>query len=168
MSTLSNLAQQIYDVEFYWSDDLIDSRYSTPEEARAAEIVVIQAWLDAHIGELNILINTAIVQDEDGEVPGFGQEEAGIIREMYMFNYYRKQSRNALRSIDGSSVVDQDFQTIREGDSVITKSSGSKQNTARFYRLLMVQAQENLDKLVHAYNMFGAKPTQVSGGDAPA
>jgi hypothetical protein len=169
MSTLSNLAEQIYDVEFYWSDDLVDSRYSDPIQARSSELVIIQSWLDAHIGELNILINTSFTPDQNGDIAGFGQEESSILREIYMFNYYRKQSRNTLRSLDGTTgVIDSDFRTIREGDSVITKNSGSRQDLARFYRLLMIQAQENIDKLVHAYNMYSAKPNQVSGGDAPA
>jgi uncharacterized protein YnzC (UPF0291/DUF896 family) len=164
MSTLSSLAEQLYDTEFYFRSDLIDSRYSSPEQARTTEVVMIGDWLDAHLGEMNILINTSFTSDS-GDVAGLEIEEQNILREMYMHNYYRKQSRNLLRSIDGTTSVDIDFQTIREGDSVITRSN--KSELARNYRMLMSQAQDNIDRLVHKYNMYKAKPTQVSGDDAP-
>ena len=166
MSTLSDLAEQIYDTEFYFRDDLIDSRYSSPEQARAAEVVLIQDWLDAHLGEMNVLLNAAFTSD-NGDVENLKIEEQNILREMYMFNYYRKQGRNLLRSIDGTTHIDIDFQTIREGDSVITRAVNSKQEVVKNYRMLMLQAQENLDKLVHKYNMYQSKPRQVTGRDAP-
>jgi uncharacterized protein YnzC (UPF0291/DUF896 family) len=165
MSTLSSLSEQIYDTEFYFRSDLIDSRYSSPEQARAAEVILIQDWLDAHLGEMNILLNTSFTSSS-GDVTGLEIEEQNILREMYMYNYYRKQSRNLLRSIDGTTLIDIDFQTIREGDSVITRAVNSKQEVVKNYRMLMLQAQDNLDKLVHKYNMYRAKPSQVTGDDA--
>ena len=74
MSTLSDLAEQIYDTEFYFRDDLIDSRYSSPEQARAAEVVLIQDWLDAHLGEMNVLLNAAFTSD-NGDVENLKIEE---------------------------------------------------------------------------------------------
>jgi len=265
MSVLSDLAEQIYDQELGFGE---------VGDARQVEVDMIGAWLGAHIGELNTMINTSfsredgvpgttasgvIVLSADGqlgnldgesvtigdatltegtnwdrsdsndnaatglsaainnlndfsssavggtisissllvgvvgnasvstskpdliavpaalsggvdaipevELVNFKEEEGAILREMYLINYYRKHGRNVLRLID-SSTDELDFQTIREGDSVITRTN--KSEIAKNYRLLMVNAQTRLDKMVHAYNMYMSKPSQVTGDDAPA
>ncbi len=154
MSTLSDLSEQIYDSELGFEDG---------EEARTKEIALIEGWLDAHIGELNTMLNTSF-ESVAGEIENFKGEEEAILREMYMYNYYRKHNRNVLRLVDGS-VSELDFQTIREGDSVITRSN--KSEVAKNYRMLMRQAQARLDNLVHVYNLYASKPSQVTGDDAP-
>ena len=106
MITLSALAESIWDSEFYWREDLKDTRYATAEEERAAEVVIIADWLDAHLGELNVVINTNFSSNDLGEVADMQDEESAILREMYLFNYYRKQSRNTLRALDGSTAMD--------------------------------------------------------------
>lgn len=166
MSTLSSIAESIWDYEFYWKEELRGTQYSTAEEERLTEVDIITDWLDAHLGELNIMINSNF-ESANGEVADFKKEESSILKEMYLLNYYRKQSRNLLRSIDGSADSTPDFQTIREGDSVITMNAGGKQGIARNYRMLMQESQDRIDKLVHSYNMYQSKPSQVSGGDAP-
>lgn len=153
MSTLSDLSEQIYDSELGFEDG---------DDARNKEIALIESWLDAHVGELNTLLNTSFVS-VSGEIENFKGEEEAILREMYMYNYYRKHNRNVLRLVDGS-VSELDFQTIREGDSVITRSN--KSEVAKNYRMLMAQTQERLDNLVHVYNLYASKPSQVTGDDA--
>ena len=165
MTALSSIAESIFDEEFYWKEELKDTRYSSGEEEREKEIVIITDWLEAHLGELNLMINTNFAA-ENGVVPDLKSEESAILREMYMMNYYRKQGRNLLRTIDGSA-ASLNFKTIREGDSVITAASiGEKQSVARSYRMLMEDAREKIEKLVHSYNMYQSKPNQVSGNDA--
>ena len=165
MITLSSIAESIFDAEFYWKAELKDTRYSTPEEEREKEILIIADWLEAHIGELNIMINTHF-EAVDGAVD-FHEEESAILREMYMMNYYRKQGRNMLRQLDGSTATATfSFKTIREGDSMITAPSMSEnQAVARSYRLLMNDSRQAIEKLVHNYNMYRSKPNQVSGDD---
>lgn len=167
MSTLSLIAESIWDYEFYWKEELKGSEYSSAAQERQIETEIIADWLDAHLGELNLMINTNF-KSEAGDVDGLAQEEASILTEMYLLNYYRKQSRNLLRSIDGSTDSTVDFQSIREGDSVITMNTGGKQGIARNYRVLMQESQDRIDKLVHSYNMYQSRPSQVSGDDAPA
>jgi len=69
-----------------------------------------------------------------------------------------------LRGIDGSD-GSPDFQVIREGDSMIQKSN--KNVTAKSYREAYLDSQERVKNLVYAYNLYGAKPSQVYGADAP-
>jgi uncharacterized protein YnzC (UPF0291/DUF896 family) len=153
MSVLSDLAGQIYDHELGFGET---------GAARQVEVDMIESWLDAHLGELNTMINTSFRNDD---LSLLEQEEQSILREMYLINYYKKHGRNVLRLIDGSQ-NELDFQTLREGDSVITRTN--KSEIAKNYRLLMSNAQERLDKMVHSYNMYMSKPNQVTGDDAPA
>ena len=119
-------------------------------------------WLEGHLGELNNLIYT---QFSGYNPEGFNLEEQAIIRELYLSEYNRKAHRRVLRGIDGSD-GSEDFQMIREGDSMIQKSN--KNITAKSYREAYLDSQERIKSLVYAYNLYGARPNQVSGGDAPA
>lgn len=102
-------------------------------------------------------------------VEGLKKEESSILIEMYMANYYRKMVRNAMRALDGSSLLSGgsfSFKTIREGDSVIEGHPiKEKQNVASEYRFLENEARGKIKSLVHSYNMFQAKPGQVFGDD---
>jgi hypothetical protein len=167
--SLTTLAEYIYDVEFDFGD-LFRDRYPDADAARAGEVPLIVDWLEAHMGELNVLVysNFKAVNEE---VEDFGQEEAAILLEMYMFNYYRKMSRLALRAKDTTVAgATLDFKSIQEGDSVITmpeasSSGGGTTDLPKHYRLLMEQAKDNLEILVAQYNSLHSPPNQVSGDD---
>ena len=55
---LSSIAEYIFNTEFGWSEEYTDSQYGSLAEERQKEVILITDWLDAHVGELNILINT--------------------------------------------------------------------------------------------------------------
>ena len=152
-TTLGVLATKIYDEEI---------GFHTSGSARTTEIGLLANWLEGHLGELNNLIYT---QFSGYDPEGFNLEEQAIIRELYLSEYNRKAHRRVLRGIDGSD-GSPDFQVIREGDSMIQKSN--KNVTAKSYREAYLDSQERVKTLVYAYNLYGAKPSQVSGGDAPA
>ncbi len=150
MSVVSGLAAEIYDTEL---------GYETGPQ-RDSEVKLISGWLDANIGVVNTYINSSFYA-EDLSATGHLEERA-IAKELYLSNYYGKQSRNVLRGIDGSS-NQLDFQTLREGDSVITRTN--KNQVAQNYRLLQEQSEAKLKDLVHSYNMYKSEPSQVSGDD---
>jgi hypothetical protein len=146
------LATKIYDEEI---------GFHASGSARTTEIGLIANWLEGHLGELNNLIFTSF----SGYSPeSFNLEEQSIIRELYLSEYNRKAHRRVLRGIDGSD-GSPDFQVIREGDSMIQKSN--KNVTAKSYREAYLDSQERVKSLVYAYNLYGAKPSQVYGADAP-
>jgi hypothetical protein len=167
--SLNTLAEYIYDVEFDFGD-LFRDRYADEAAARAGEVPLIADWLEAHIGELNVLVYSNF-QSVNKEIEDFGQEESAILLEMYMFNYYRKMSRLALRAKDTAVAgATMDFKSIQEGDSVITmpeasSSGGGTTDLPKHYRLLMEQAKDNLETLVAQYNSLHSPPNQVSGDD---
>ena len=150
---LGVLATQIYDQEI---------GFHTSGSARTTEIGLLANWLEGHLGELNNLIYTSF----SGYNPeGFNLEEQSIMRELYLSEYNRKAHRRVLRGIDGSD-GSPDFQVIREGDSMIQKSN--KNVTAKSYREAYLDSQARVKELVYAYNLYGAKPSQVYGADAPS
>ena len=148
---LGVLATKIYDEEL---------GFHTGQE-RTTEIGLISNWLEGHLGELNTLIFTSF----SGYNPqGFNLEEQAILREMYLTEYNRKAHRNVLRGIAGTDGVS-DFQVIREGDSMIQKPN--KNVAAKGIYDAFTASQSKVKDLVYAYNLYGAKPSQVVGGDAP-
>ena len=151
-TTVGRFAAKVYDEEIglYLSGD-----------ARDVEISLITNWVEGHFGELNNLIFTSL----SGYDPvHFNLEEQSIMRELYLSEYNRKSERQVLRGIDGSDGQNE-FQVIREGDSMIQKSN--KNVTARNYHAAYLASQERVKDLIYSYNLYGAKPNQVAGKDAP-
>ena len=48
---------------------------------------------------------------------------------------------------------------------MIQKSN--KNVTAKSYHAAYLASQERMNDLIHSYNLYGAKPSQVAGKDAP-
>ncbi len=132
-----------------------------------ATLSQISGWFENNIGELNTVIFTSFSgsgtdgTDEARIVPSgsFGTEESGIFKQLYLKHFYRKKARNVLKAIDSSA----DFITLREGDSVITRTN--KNEIAKTYRGFAKDAEEELKNLVYAYNFYQAKPRQVAGSE---
>jgi len=152
-TNLGSLALNIYDQELGFEDH---------GEHRVREVGLISGWLEGHLGELNNLIYT---QFSGSNPSGLNLEEQAILREMYISQYNRKSHRTVLRGIDGTN-GGSDFQVIKEGDSMIQKSN--KTVIAKSYQEAYLASQERLKDLVYAYNLYGAKPNQVAGDDAPS
>ena len=90
----------------------------------------------------------------------FKFEEAEIFKQIYLVEYYKKKARAVLKGIDSSV----DFITLRDGDSLITRTN--KNEIAKTYRGFANDAQERLELLTAKYNIYNAAPVQVAGLDA--
>jgi hypothetical protein len=150
-TNLGKLAVNIYDQELGFHDH---------GQTRNTEITLLSGWLEGHLGELNALIFSSFSGDNPS---GLMLEEQAILREMYLSEYNRKAERNALRKMDGDGST-AGWIMIQEGDSVIKKPNIP---TPKFYHEAYKVSQEKLKELVYAYNLYGAKPKQVVGDDAP-
>ena len=157
---VSTIATGIYNDEF---DS--ETGYST--------LSSISGWLANNIGLLNTILYTSYsgsgAADNDSEYPGdtvlspsgsFRFEESDVYKQIYLTNYYTKKARAVLKGIDSSV----DFISLREGDSVITRTN--KNEIAKTYRGFAKDAQERLEMLVAKYNIYDAQPVQVAGTDA--
>jgi len=146
--SVHDLADEIYANEFEY-----DSGY--------AKFYYISGWLDNNVGLLNTKIFTAFSVENGCFIPtgNFKQEERSIYKQMYLYEFYTKKTRQVLRGIDSSV----DYITLREGDTMITRTN--KNEIAKTYRSLANDARDELEKLVSAYNIYQAAPVQVAGED---
>jgi hypothetical protein len=146
MSVISGLATKIFQTEFDGDAGIIPRSY-------------IQAWLECNLGQLNTLINTSY----SGIDAQLDLESAAIYKEMYMANYYQKQSRTALRGLvdnsDGSNLL-----SLRDGNSSVTFTN--KNEVAKVYKSMADECESKIHKLSHQYNMYQSSPLQLGGIEA--
>jgi len=146
--SVHSLADEIFGNEFDY-----DSGY--------AQYYFISGWLANNIGQLNNRLFTSYEVTGDHFLPtgSFKQEERAIYKQMYLYEFYTKKTRQVLRGVDSEV----DFISLREGDSMITRTN--KNELAKTYRGLANDANSELEKLITSYNMYQAAPMQVAGED---
>ena len=123
-------------------------------DSTITSIASISGWLQHNIG----LLNTYIYSNYSGENPGFEDEEKAIFTQLYLAEYYKRLSRSALRGViaDTNSLVE-----VSEGDTTVRFAN--KGEIGKTYRGLSRDAYDEAKKLIHAYNMYEARPRQVVG-----
>jgi len=145
MNTFGAIASDIYSFEFDG-----DSTVTT--------VSAISGWLQSNLGKLN----TMLYSDFSGDGSNIPVEAQSIHKELYLYNYYSKQARNALRGIintsnnDGSNIL-----SVKDADSMVTFVN--KNEVSKVYRGLATDSKLNIDKLVAQYNIYGAEPRQLGG-----
>jgi len=146
--SVHDLADEIFANEFEY-----DSGY--------AQFYFISGWLANNIGQLNNRIYSSFeVENGNFEPTGrFRQEERAIYKQMYLYEFYTKKTRQVLRGVDSAV----DFISLREGDTSITRTN--KNELAKTYRTLANDAMTELDKLITSYTIYQAAPVQVAGED---
>ena len=146
--SVHDLADEIFANEFEY-----DSGY--------AQFYFISGWLANNIGQLNTKIYSSFeVSSSDFTPTGdFKQEERAIYKQMYLYEFYTKKTRQVLRGVDSAV----DFVSLREGDTAITRTN--KNELAKTYRGLAKDAKEELDQLTSHYKIYRAAPVQVAGLD---
>lgn len=168
MNQFGSLGYTIWDTEFGDHTDAAD---------RDSKAILVSGYLDANVGKLNTLLNKdfELLTGTDTVSPELKSEENAIFTQIYLKDYYQKQARNALRTIVGSADLNNsgaslsEWTELREGDSYIKRnviSAANKTESSRLFQAAAKDAAETLDKLVHSYNMYGSKPTQVAGKDS--
>ena len=143
MNNIGNLASSIFINEFDSTGITFDS---------------ISGWLDSNIGQLNNVLYTSL-SGVNGNVNGLGLEEQSIYKEMYLYHYYTKQTRNVIRGIANDS--NGNILSVRDGDNAITFVN--KNEVSKVYRSLAQDAYEKLEGLIYKYNSYNASPRQVGG-----
>ena len=146
--SVHDLADEIFANEFEY-----DSGY--------AQFYFISGWLANNVGQLNNRIYSSFEVEDGNFMPSgaFRQEEHAIYKQMYLYEFYTKKTRQVLRGVDSAV----DFISLREGDTAITRTN--KNELAKTYRGLANDAREEMEKLVSSYNIYRAAPVQVAGED---
>jgi hypothetical protein len=151
MNDLGELAEQIINTEF-------------PEDTDRFPISYVSGWLDANIGEVNILLNEDFEIDVSGNfLPSFCAEEEAIYTELYSVHYYEKLSRDVLRGITSNCAGSSDWVLLKEGDTTIQKQN--KNSIARTLNSFKNDSMDKLNDLVSKYNVYKSSPIQVYGSD---
>jgi len=137
--------------------------YEFDSDTGVNNITGISGWLESNLGTLNNMLYSSFSGGSsiaDTDIP---IEAQNIHKEIYMYNYYSKQARNALRGIinsnnssDGSNIL-----SVKDSDSMVTFVN--KNEVSKVYRGLATDSKANIDKLVAHYNIYGAEPRQVGG-----
>ena len=143
MSVIGNLATEIFSDEFDSDTGVVASGS-------------IEAWLENNLGQLNNLI----YQDFSGDSASLDTEAQSIHKELYLYNYYTKQSRNALRGITAAT-NDNKILSLKDGESTVTFVN--RNEVAKVYRGLASDSKAKVDDLVARYNIYQAAPQQVGG-----
>lgn len=181
MNQIGQIASGLMEYEF---------SYITGQESRTAELQTISGTLSGRLGELNALINQSFhfTGDDGNPYPRLQYEESEILQLIYLRDYNRRESQKILRGIYDSNVAtnnnatastttsaaqaDNDWIELREGDTVIKRSSASLSNSAvnktnvsaKFQDMSKV-VDDRLKDLIYAYNMYGSVPRQAIGDD---
>lgn len=148
MSNLGDLATSIFETEF-------DSASGSPS------VSSISGWLDNNLGKLNNVLFTSF-SGVSGEVSELLLEEQNIYKEMYLYHYYTKQTRNTIRGI--ADDTNGNILSVRDGDNAITFVN--KNEVSKVYKGLARDSYDALETLIANYNSFQASPRQVGGLEA--
>lgn len=154
-------------------NDFIRSVYEEIGESAGYSYEDLAYWFvgNYNLGKLNTLIDTcysgSYITGEYGEmtsysiIPEMGSEESSIYQKIFELDFYNKKARDTLQEISSAG---QDWLSLREGDSSITRVN--KNEVAKSYKSLASDAKQELDKMIQSYLKFRATPQQVVGDDA--
>lgn len=138
--------------------DLASSIYVNEFDSTGVTVESISGWLENNIGQLNNTIYTSF-SGVSGSVEGLNLEEQNIFKEMYLYHYYTKQTRNTIRGI--ANDTNGNILSVRDGDNAITFVN--KNEVSKVYKTLAQDANAKLMDLVTRYNSYQASPRQVGG-----
>jgi hypothetical protein len=131
----------------------------------------LSGWFldSANVGKLNNLIGTHIsgvsVKDDSENIIGYdlapnvGGDEYSIYKNIFEYEYYKNLSRN----VASSALQSNDWVSLREGDSSITRIN--KNELSKNFRSMAAMSKEELDRAVKMYLKYNCIPEQVAGDD---
>ena len=138
--------------------DLANSIYVNEFDSTGVTVEAISGWLENNIGQLNNVLYTSFSGD-NGDVDGLNLEEQNIYKQMYLYHYYTKQTRNTIRGI--ANDTNGNIISVRDGYNAITFVN--KNEVSKVYRSLAQDAYDALQSSITSYNIYNASPKQVGG-----
>jgi hypothetical protein len=151
MSVLEDLASGIVETEF-------------DGDTGIATVSAVSGWLFENLGRLNTHIYTDFNgYTATGTYGAIDTEAQNILKELYLYNYYTKESRNALRGIVSSSVSGDNILALKDGESSVTFVN--RNEVSKVYRGLAKDSMDNVVRLSAQYNIYQAEPRQLGGID---
>ena len=130
-SDIDSLAEDIINIEL----DYVTGSAASWDEAtaqRASLKSTVSGYLATNLGQMNVLINSQFGVDEHSNFcPALKLEEKAILTQLYLKDYYTKESRKTTLGISssfssstgGSSTEGGEWTSIQEGDTVVIKGN---------------------------------------------
>jgi hypothetical protein len=128
---------------------------------------------NSNLGKLNNLIDTCFsgqaFLDGSGNfqsgaiVPELNGEQAAIYKQLFEHEFYNKALKQATNGIAGIGGGGDDWVTLREGDSSITRLN--RNESVKALRTLARDSREDLEMMVMNYLKFNTHAEQVVGND---
>ena len=132
--------------------DLANSIYVNEFDSTGVTVEAISGWLENNIGQLNNVLYTSFSGD-NGDVDGLNLEEQNIYKQMYLYHYYTKQTRNTIRGIANDT----------NGNIINAITFVNKNEVSKVYKSLAQDAYDVLQSSIASYNIYNASPKQVGG-----
>lgn len=141
--------------------DLANSIYINEFDSTGVTVESISGWLDNNVGQLNNVLYTSLCS-VSGDISGLLLEEQAVYKQMYLYHYYTKQTRNTVRGI--ANDTNGNILSVRDGDNAITFVN--KNEVSKVYKSLAQDAYSEMQGLVANYNNYQSSPRQVGGIEA--
>ena len=130
-----------------------------------ATVASVSGWLYENLGQVNTYLYTNFSGDNASGTYGFMDIEAqNVLKELYLYNYYNKEARNALRGITKSSVSGDNVLSLKDGESAVTFIN--RNEVSKVYRGLANDSMDKVIQMAAQYNIYQAQPRQLGGIDA--
>lgn len=126
-------------------------------------VPAISYWLRNNIGILNNRLNKDIViNDNTLELePNLGEAEKSIYKKIYECYFYDLKIKQTLNAINGDSLLE-----VTDGGGTVRRIN--RNETSKVYLEAKKQAFNELDMMIHDYNINDVGPLQVAGDDTVA
>lgn len=148
--------------------DIADEIYRELDEPSDLSIPPISFWVRTNLGGLNNLLNTTFlveddaaleIEDEDGTE--ITQQEAAILKKMYLIHFYDVKIRASLGAASVDTVVE-----LSSDGSRIKKINKNEQS--KTYYTARLQLVNELSAMITGYKSKNSSPLQVAGDDTVA
>lgn len=123
-------------------------------------VPAISYWLRNNIGILNNRINKDIVIDDNTLelVPNLGEAEKSIYKKIYECYFYDLKIKQTLGAINNDTLLE-----VTDGGGTVRRIN--RNETSKIYLEAKKNAFNELDMMIHDYNINDVGPLQVAGDD---
>ena len=123
-------------------------------------VPAISYWLRNNIGILNNRLNKDIIIDDNTLelVPNLGEAEKSIYKKIYECYFYDLKIKQTLGAINNDTLLE-----VTDGGGTVRRIN--RNETSKIYLEAKKNAFNELDMMIHDYNINDVGPLQVAGDD---
>lgn len=146
--------------------DIANEIYSELGSPSELSIPPIAFWVRNNVGLLNNQLNQSFYIDGDLEIKrdvddfptDMSEDEKVIFKRMYLVHFYGVKIMGSLGAASTDTIVE-----ISDGGTSVRRINKTEQS--RIYQMAKTSEENELNKLINAYKLGKAEPSQVAGDD---